>query len=310
MIERPEAESALASSSAEERLAGARFFSKHASPSDLPLLRGVHSKETVPWIKRALQRALDRATKISPDSTTSEAAELDINDAKFEDSHGAVLQGMHAQAVEEVAGTILHEFAPMIGMLKLLAIEEIENYSQSKSKQILDLLSDLLQGVRNLKRAAAVPKYSNFDLHESLCTARNGLADLADGVEIHFAGQVPFPVVADRETMTLALINGLRNALEAVHDNQSRKKEVTINWGRAGSETWLAMLDSGSGFAGDPSIALKLGHTNKAGHIGYGLATAQQTMRSMDGDVLLSNGPDGGAIFEIRWDGDNAAATS
>jgi signal transduction histidine kinase len=306
MIERAEAEAALMSTSADARLQAARFFSRSAGPGDLVMINRALSVETVPWIKRALTRAAALASNRRVKIAESDKSESE-SDALPGDPASALVRNLRAEALEEVAGTILHEFAPIIGALRLRAREEVHDYPSSQTRILLDLLSDLLDAVRHLKRAAAVPRYAEFDLSEIVTATVDSLRDTTEGIEIRFAGQAPFLVSADKESMRLALVNGLRNAVEAVRGmSRSEPPQIAINWGRGGVENWLVIIDSGPGFPGDPATALKLGVTNKEGHIGYGLATAQFAMQSMQGDVLLSNDPAGGAKFELRWDGEHA----
>ena len=87
---------------------------------------------------------------------------------------------------------------------------------------------------------------------------------------------------------------------------------MLLTWGRAGDEVFFAIIDSGSGFNGNPNNALKIGVTNKDKnvHTGYGLATASSAMKAMEGELLLSNSLDGGARFELRWYKENEASTS
>ena len=305
MMDRAEAERALASTAAEVRLAGARFFSRGAAPADIPFLKKCLAVEPVPWIRRALDRAVDRASKGTTESL--DAAASAPTESEHQDTSERLVRDLRAEAVEEVAGTILHEFAPIIGALRLRAREEIAGYESSQTRKLLDQLLALIEAVRNLKRAAAVPHYAEFDLADLVDASIQLASDTTTNISIRIAGQRPFLVYADREAMQLALLNGLRNAIEAVSEGSvEQPPRIVINWGRGGVENWLVVLDSGAGFVGDPAAALKLGATNKRDHIGYGLATAQYAMRSMEGDVLLSNNPDGGARFELRWDEDDA----
>ena len=302
-MDRAEAESALTSEAQHKRLAGARFFFRGAESTDLPLLRKFLALETVPWVQRALQRAIDRvssAPALPKEETDNQAALMSP------DATERIVRGLRAQAVEEVAGTILHEFTPIIGALRVKAREEISAFDHSQTKKLLDQINDLIEAVRNLKRVAATPNYTEFDLADLVASSISLPEFASANVNIRIAGPKPFLVHADRTAMQIALSNGVRNAIEAVLENQEQSRNITVNWGRGGVENWLVVLDSGAGFIGDPEAALKLGVTNKQDHIGYGLATAQYAMRSMEGDVLLSNNKDGGARFELRWDEDNA----
>lgn len=300
MTERDIAEKNLKSIELEDRLKGARYFALHAKPTDVELLNKCLRKENVAWIKRALERALNKTKILVTTATRSE--NLDESEPSDE-----VLRDIKAEAVEEVAGTILHEVSTVIGLIALSASEEIPDYENSATFKNLKQLSQLLEAIRNLKLAAGVPKFSKFDLSTVISESITSLQDRIGTINIELAGPKPFMVEAGQIEMQIAIVNGLRNAIEAVSEfSNTEPPKIIINWGRAGVENYLVILDTGSGFSGNPSDALQLGSTNKADHIGYGLATAQFVMRSLEGGVSVSNNLDGGARFELRWYKDHA----
>ena len=265
----------------------------HATDSDVPLLQDALRDETVKWVRTALTRAIERASTFGPSIPRLSGSDPEPS--------SAVLRDLKAEALEEVAGTIVHEFAPLVGLLRVQARAEIADYEASETRKLLDMLSAVMRGVRELKAAAAVPTYEDLDLAQLVAEALGSLPPAQQGL-VALAGPRPFLAVADRTRLLLALGNGLRNAVEAAEENaNAQPPSVIVNWGNAGEETWFAIIDSGRGFSGNPSSALKMGATTKAGHIGFGLATAQQSLRSMEGDIYLSNGTDGGARFEARW---------
>jgi C4-dicarboxylate-specific signal transduction histidine kinase len=262
------------------------------------VLRAALDRETVPWVKRALERAIEtsRVSKPPQDVTNAEAPPAvppEVDDQQ--------LWELKARAVEEVAGTVLHEFSAIVGALRLRAPTEVANFEGSSTSKLLEQLAGLIEAVRNLKRAAAVPLLSSFDLSELVDESLDAV-NVPTSIEVSLAGERPFLVSADRQSMGIALKNGLRNAVEAVEkDSRTQPPRIVVNWGRGGVENWLVVVDSGLGFHGNPTAALGLGVTNKRDHIGYGLATAQYAMRAMGGDLLLANDLTGGARFELRW---------
>lgn len=294
-MDHAEALQALESDVIEIRLRGARYMSLNARTEDLPRLNELIQVENVRWIKTALARAIERAgLGGDPDLFTPAAAAA-------AEPPPDMLRDLKSEAVEEVAGTIIHEFAAVVGPLRIQAKREVTNYEQSQTKRMLDMLNELMRGVRNLKSAAAVPSYTEIDLPTLVQEAVTTIADEHQHL-VSIAGASPFLVMVDRNHLFLAICNGLRNAVDAVVDSTgSQRPEVVVNWGRAGAEDWLAIIDTGPGFRGNPSAAITMGSTTKTDHIGFGLATAQQAMRVMEGDVWLSNGPEGGARFELRW---------
>ena len=285
----------LTSSVLKERLKAARFFSSNPTLISADALREALHKESIPWITKALTRALERADiSVVRPTDTPESAGGEVTNR--------VVRSIMATATEEVTGTILHEFGTIVGELNLKASAEFENFKDSHTQKLLLRLKELLKAVRKLKEASGSPTYSEFDLSELVSQIVDENSEITEGITITDGSQGPFIVSADRGSMYLAIINGLRNASESVRA-YSRKSppEILFAWGRAGDENYFAIIDSGSGFRGNPQDALRIGVTSKPNHTGYGLATAASAMKAMEGDLQLSNSLDGGARFELRW---------
>lgn len=284
---------ALESDDNDARLKAARFMALNAKASDVEYLQEVIRREPIRWVRTALERAVARGATYTVAAPSYLGAPAEPSDD--------VVRDIKAEAIEEVAGTLIHEFSPVVGMLRARAKREIDGFEQSETKKLLDMLAALMRGVRELKSAAAVPHFQELELAELVAEAVTVL-DGPDQDLVQSAGQSPFIVTVDRSQLLIALTNGIRNAVDAARSNEEiRPPVIVVNWGRAGAEDWLAIIDSGAGFPGNPAAAMKVGVTTKADHIGFGLATASQAMRTMEGDVYLSNGNDGGARFEIRW---------
>jgi signal transduction histidine kinase len=294
---REQAIASIFSNSVEERLEAARYFSRAAEVTDASLLSRALAKENVRWVKRALERARDRIQVGPPKQDIAS-----IDEPVIENDSERLVKDLRAQAVDEVSRTILHEFAPLIGSLRLVAEMEVDAYEKSRTKHCVERLNGLLEAVGNLKKAASTPSYSEFDLSELVAECVAVLNISNEEIVLRVAGIKPYMVQADRDSLGLAIDNGIRNAVEAVTEFSTLDPaEILINWGPAGSENWLAILDCGAGFSGNPEEAFKLGVSNKDEHFGYGLTTAQLSMRSMEGDVFVSNKAEGGARFELRW---------
>jgi signal transduction histidine kinase len=302
VIDHEAATANLFSDDTEERLAAARYFSRFGTVADVELLNERASVESVSWVRRALEAGLERL------QTEARSAPTAVDYQSLPEPSAALVRSLAAEAVEEVSGTILHEFSPIVGALKLTAQKEFVNFKGSQTERFVEQLSKLLRAIRHLRTASAVPKYTEVNLSHFVKDIVALQTEELDGIDVHLAGPTPFIIHADVDLLNLAITNGLRNACEAIRGSVSpRLPQILFNWGRAGPERWLVMMDSGPGFSGNPLDALKMGVSNKEDHFGYGLATAQYAMRSMDGEVILSNRANGeGACFELRWFKDDA----
>jgi hypothetical protein len=138
-MEREEAKVGLQSDAPNTRLLAARFYSKNALRGDFIELRKARKKETVPWIKRALDQALERV------SAGPEIAKIADAIASEQELPKYVMRQIRAEAVAEVAGTIMHEFATLVGIVKAQAKEEVPDYLKSETHRALVLLCQKLQ---------------------------------------------------------------------------------------------------------------------------------------------------------------------
>ena len=290
-MERSEALDGLTSEYLDIRLKSARWFALNADAEDADMLRQLRAAEKSGWVSNALDRAVHRVSKQQVADVAAGVAE----------PSPAMTQQIRLEVTEEVTELIIHEFSPIVGGLRLLTPKEFGlEYEKSETKKLIDSLTAQLRGVRELRRAAAVPAYSEFDVGSVVAEALAVLAP-EDQQNVHVIGPSPFIVSADHDRLLMALGNGLRNAVEATALHAQGRPTITVNWGLSGPENWLAVIDNGPGFSGDPLNALKLGVTNKTDHTGYGLAVVEQAMQAMEGRLEVSNGVTGGARFELKW---------
>src|SRR5438045_3903646 len=108
---REEALANLSSADSDLRLTAARFFAMNASGMDRRRLRAALRKESVPWIKRALERSLQRAGRLTET--------MDASSVVYADPPPRLIAELRANAIDEVAGTIIHELSTIVASLKL-----------------------------------------------------------------------------------------------------------------------------------------------------------------------------------------------
>jgi signal transduction histidine kinase len=111
-------------------------------------------------------------------------------------------------------------------------------------------------------------------------------------------------VRADPRLLRQALLNLLRNAAEAISDNQTERR-VVIETSRKTEEgrPWAAISisDTGGGVAASDlqKIFIPFFTTKSHGH-GIGLALAHRVITEHGGTLTAANNADGGATFTIR----------
>jgi signal transduction histidine kinase len=295
---RDEAYEAIKSPDLNQRLQAARLFAQSAEPRDVQLLQAALAVETVTWVKSALRQAIARA---QPDIVQpSSESENELTNLVSAD----VFEQIKAMAVNETTMRLVHEIEPILGVLRMRAKQEIPSYDSSRTKVQIDRLGELVRALDRLSRATVAPTLSEFDLAELVARVADG--ETPDRrVKVHLAGTSPLLVLGDPSLVEIALSNALRNAIEAtetVYPQQVEAPAVIVNWGETERDVWVTVLDRGPGPPVAVERAFEIGSTTKENHLGMGLATARQAIRSLAGDVSLGpRAETGGGRLDLRW---------
>jgi signal transduction histidine kinase len=126
-----------------------------------------------------------------------------------------------------------------------------------------------------------------------------------DGRELELVGSGDATIAASEEDLAILLDNLIENAL------RYSPTRVVVDWGRDGTEAWLAVLDEGPGLAAGEETALfdrfarGSAGSSRPG-TGLGLAIVQTLARRWRGSASLANRLEGGTRAEVRFP---AAAT-
>jgi signal transduction histidine kinase len=284
----------LVSGSNHERLKAARYLRRNAQISDLPALRRARQAETVSYVKTSLDMGIGRLSNLPASVQPDPTDEFEVP--------AELKRQIRSQAVEWIAGLLLHEIASPIGLVKREASREIPDFEHSKTKYHIESVQRTFEAIEQLKGAAGVPKPELFDLAELMS---NIVAEeVADGRNIvSLIGPKPLMITSDPALVRFAIRNGIRNALEAVAvANPTEPHPIIINWGETDIDYWVAVLDRGVGIVGPVEAAFEIGKTTKQGHSGFGLAVARQAIETLGGTVRLEPGTDGGTLYEARWE--------
>jgi signal transduction histidine kinase len=273
------------------RLAAARSLVETATPADADAIRQALSTETVHWVRRALEEALDRIEARPGDARSSEVGSA-LADRLEEETY--------SRAMEDITGQLSHEFSPLIGAVDYLASREVPDYASSDTAKAVSRLRNALTAIRALSKASAPPVYADFALSEVL---RDVVATEESGnVVIVYSGRDDLVVRGDCALVELAISNGLRNAIEAtIAAGDTADRPILIAWGDTDLDYWVTIHDRAGGLPTSYIRAFELGVTNKPNHAGMGLAIAQRAASSLDGFVRLKPAQEGATLFELRW---------
>lgn len=292
---RAEALKQLASANQRERLSAARVLSRLARSDDVAALKGALRVEPIPWIRSALEAGLARAVAApAHEEAHAEVVPLISDDALAHD--------VYSRAVEELTDRFVHEFRPLVGLTRVHAQREIEDFETSHTNALLRRMQVLLQGIDTLGKASAAPKLRPTDLaavvHEAAASCVEELRTSgADVPAPSMSGPDPLHVETDPDLLMLALRNGIKNALEASRDAAD---PIVITWDQSSVEYWVAVLDFGAGLPPDGRSLFAIGATTKDEHFGIGLAIVERVVSTLGGKASLESQLDGSTRFELR----------
>ena len=284
----------LRAASSIDRLHAARLLADRIlSPTELSQVQAALADEVDAWVISALRGVISaHTTGMTPGAPVEALLPEDVGSPQPQ-----ALAEARARAVVEVTHRLVHEIRPILGVLEVEAAREIPEFDESRTSQRVKRLQGLLDTIEKLGDAARPPEPTEFDLTEAIYVASRDLSH--DPRRPILARNEPVNSWGDWPLICLCFSNGLKNALEATATNDGA---VIINWGTTDRDSWIAILDEGSGLPPgidrlfEEGVTLKSRKTNH----GWGLAIARQAISSAGGDLSLRP-RHVGAAFEIRW---------
>ena len=216
------------------------------------------------------------------------------------------------ESLGEMSAGLAHEFKNALATLHGYAqlMQNLETDSTSRAAA-----ASLLQEVRNL--SAMVTAFLNFARPQPLKLSDTALSEVMEDCaqelrafyeerRIALITEGDFPQVrADVPVLRQALLNLLRNAAEAIGEEQTERCVTvrgTIPTDATGKE-WanVEIIDTGCGIAESDlqRIFIPFFTTKSKGH-GVGLALAHRVITDHGGTIVAEQAPAGGAVFTFR----------
>ena len=215
------------------------------------------------------------------------------------------------ESLGEMSAGLAHEFknalATLHGYAQLMQNLELDEHGRAAA-------SALLGEVRSL--SAMVTAFLNFARPQPLDLTEVSLKELVDEcslelqplfnekrVGLMLEGDLP-SVQADERMLRQAILNLIRNAAEAIEEDQTVRR-VNLRGARerdAAEKDWarIEIADTGAGISERDLQRIFIPFTTKSKGHGVGLALAHRVVTEHGGTLTASNAPEGGAVFTLR----------
>jgi PAS domain S-box-containing protein len=225
----------------------------------------------------------------------------------------ALARRRNLESLGEMSAGLAHEFknalATLHGYAQLLQNTNLDEGVRASSTasllQEVRGLSEMVTSFLNFARPKP-PDLGDVSLRELLDTCAADLRMLFEERRVALTFEGDFPEVrADERMLRQTLANLLRNAAEAIPDEDTRRR-VTVRGrieqdeaGRARAR--VEVEDTGTGIAEEDlqRVFIPFFTTKSKGH-GVGLALAHRVATDHGGTLAASNSPHGGAVFTLR----------
>ena len=225
-----------------------------------------------------------------------------------------------AETLSELSASMAHELNQPLAMIltnaeaaQALLVQEPPNLAE-----VRDILADIIRAdrraadvIRHLRALLARGEPQRQDLllngaiHRVLHLLGNELDDRGVTVDLSLASDLP-PVQADRVLIEQVLLNLLNNACDALADNPSGERRISVVTRAHADRVLLDVTDNGSGLP-DPGRIFEAFYSTKPRGLGMGLAIVRSIVNSHGGRVWAESAPDRGATVHLSLPMDRAA---
>jgi signal transduction histidine kinase len=230
--------------------------------------------------------------------------------ADLEDYRRKLVETERLAAFSTMARKVAHEIKNPLTPIRI-AVEDLRRAYDSEdpsfAKAFEQSTRTVLEEVNSLTKI--VDEFSSFAKFPTMRLESDDLNEIVRSTAPLFSTQIQqgtvkieldpknIPVTADRDQLKRALVNLIKNALEAI----PATGEVRIKTLRAEKGAKVFIMDNGPGMA--PSVKQNLFtpyFTTKAGGTGLGLVIVKKIVSEHDGKIKISDQPGGGVVASIE----------
>jgi two-component system C4-dicarboxylate transport sensor histidine kinase DctB len=239
-----------------------------------------------------------------------EIAERQKAEKNLQEAEQSLAQSQKLAALGEMSAAVSHELnQPLAAMKTYLAgarlLLDRRRFAEAGSsfQRIDDLIERMGAITRQLKSYARKggDAFEPVDLRDALKGGLSIMEPQLRSMRVEITQNLPrrpVMVLADRLRLEQVIINLLRNALDAMKDNEKREIDLLI---AEGDEAVLSVRDNGHGIEDLETLFEPFYTTKKPGEgVGLGLAISSGIVSDLGGRLTARNPDAGGAVFEIR----------
>ncbi|MBN1127044.1 MAG: PAS domain S-box protein [Sedimentisphaerales bacterium] len=223
---------------------------------------------------------------------------------------------MHASRLSqigEMASSIAHELSQPLSAISATITAALEMVRASKNAIDPDMIEalheangqairagDVIRRVRNFVRSWTL-KSSTVNMNELI---QESIAFIRKDLEIHtirleFQEQPEIPMVfVDPIQIQQVILNLIRNAMDAIEEENSTKREIRIGLLHENHQVIVSVSDTGTGIR--PGLEEKIFdsfYTTKRKGLGLGLSLSRRIIENHGGKLRIQPNPESGVIF-------------
>jgi signal transduction histidine kinase len=305
-------------------------FRSRVHPDDLPALeqalteavgtkspfsheyRVVHRNGTTLHVAAVGQFDLGPSGDVELEGIITDITERRAAEQAFTDARNELARAGRLASLGELAGSIVHEInQPLTGIimsaeacLRWLTRAPVEPDEARKSAtRVIEQgrrASDVVTGLRSLVRDAQV-NFARVDINDAiekvLLLSKSELERAGVTLRTDFDRSLP-DIAADRVQLQQAVLNLVRNAIEAMADVVGRTRILTASSRAEGAHVFVRIADTGGGI--DPANQERLFealYTTKENGLGLGLSISRKIVAIHGGRLWLEENTRHGTTF-------------